>query len=225
MNKVTFMCSFHLTSHNIIYDYIFLSLTPTPIHQQVLSALLLYIDILTLNASVSVATSLVGDQHLLPRVSNSLPTDLPASNPFSTQQPDGTSSKQPPYDGHRALLTRSAPVCSSPITPLFTLLLSRWLPYYSWNTRGWVLLQRLYLLFPPPETLCPQKAAFSTLGSQVKCPLQRTPPWLPNLTYLPPPPARVLSILPSPNLLSSQHISLSEITLFTYLFVFSPIQL
>ena len=68
--------------------------------------------------------------------SHSLPTDLPASSPFSPQQPDGSSSKQTPYDGHKALLSRPANL--SGLSPLLTLLPSSWPPFCSLNTLGLV---------------------------------------------------------------------------------------
>ena len=79
----------------------------------------------------------------LPGRSHSLPTDLPASSPFSPQQPDGSSSKQTPYDGHKALLSRPANL--SCLSPLLTLLPSSWPPFCSLNTLGLVFFFKFYL--------------------------------------------------------------------------------
>lgn len=174
ITKVTFIYSLSSTSHSIWYDSIFLSLTTTPIHQQVLSPLLQNIYICSEHVCLCCYHPGRSHQHLLPRVSDSLPIDLPASNAFSTQQPDGTSSRQPPYHGHKSLLTMPALLWSSLITPLFMPLQSSWSQKVSpkfqaqscysvciccsptWNTlppEGYLLATRFSGQMPPPESI------------------------------------------------------------------------
>ena len=137
----------------------FLSLTPTAVYQRVLSVLLQECIFYFLWACLSPLPLPLSElQHLLPRVSHSLPTDLPASSPFSPQQPDGTSSKQNPWDGHRALLSRPAHLFG--LSPLLTLLPRSWPPFCSLNTLGLVviiffffLILFIYLLFGCPTWL------------------------------------------------------------------------
>ena len=126
--------------------------------------------------------------------------------PVSTQQPGGSSSKQTPYDGHKALL--SQPLWSFPVAPLLMPLQSSWPPFRSSNTLGLVLCSVCICCSLHLEH-CLQKAASPPLGFQVKHFLHRGPPD----TYMLP---RVPSILLAPNF---SCFFLFKFYLFIYLFL------
>ena len=115
MNKVTSASSSRSTSYSIWRDYIFLSLAPAPAHQ-----LQIYFKIYICSEHVCKCSYHPGPRHqnLLPKISNSFPTDLLASDPFSTQQPDGTSSQQPPDDAPQGPTNQARPTLVSPVNPL-----------------------------------------------------------------------------------------------------------